>query len=126
MSELKLKTYCHICAEHHKHAKLFLVGPTKERNQRTAINLSPDNDCLKTLKTEEAFRTAEARFLKRAEVPKMEGEINRIRFTPGRVSPNTFWNVCERTEQSVEERDKKEANKRLKIIDTILYPCQFL
>ena len=88
--------------------------------------MSNKKECLAHFTDEEAILKAEARFLNRTEIAKMEGEVNRLWFTPGRVSPNTFWNACERTEQSVAERGQKETKKRLNIIDKVLYPCQFL
>ena len=108
------KTYCHICDEHHQHEKLFLVGPTDER-RRTSIVMSSKKECMAKFTDQEAFLKAEARFLNRKEIAKMEGEVNRLWFTPGRVSPNTFWNACERTEQLVAIREQKEETKKRSI-----------
>ena len=106
------KTYCHICGETHQREKLFLVGPTDER-RRTSIILGSKKECMAQFTTEEAFLKAEARFLNRAEISKMEGEVNRLWFTPGRVSPNTFWNTTEQTEKSVAKREEKKKQKTI-------------
>ena len=106
------KTYCHICAETHQHEKLFLVGPTDER-RRTSIVMGNKKECMAQFTTEEAFLKAEARFLNRTEISKMEGEVNRLWFTPGRVSPNTFWNATEQTEKNVAKREQKKKQKTI-------------
>ena len=118
-------TYCHICAEIHQREKLFLLGPTEER-RRTSIVLGNKKKCMARFTTEEAFLKAEARFLNRAEISKVEGEVNRLWFTPGRVSPNTFWNVTEKTEKNEAAKEERKQETKNNIIDKVFYPCQFL
>ena len=119
------KTYCHICAEIHQHEKLFLLGPTDE-GRRTSIVLGNKSECMARFTTEDGFLKAEARFLNRAEIPKVEGEVNRLWFNPGRVSPNTFWNATERTERSAVTKKEQKKEPKDNILHKVFYPCQFL